>query len=241
VTVLLAVLTAAVAALAVLVVGLLRSHAEVLRRLHELGAGLYDEATGPPAHAAPRGEPAGTAHDLAGVSPAGEAVAVGIVGAPRPTLLAFLSSGCATCAGFWEAFAGDIMGDLPDRRTRLVVVTRGPEHESRSEVARLAPPGLTTVMSSAAFDDYGVPASPYVVLVDGPSGQVLGEGAAASWPQVANLLRQAVADQAAARRSEEPGTRGRDARVESDLVAAGIGQGHPSLYSDPLRELERGP
>ena len=32
-----------IAVLGVLVVGLLRSHAEVLRRLHELGAGVYDE------------------------------------------------------------------------------------------------------------------------------------------------------------------------------------------------------
>ena len=35
------VLGIAVALLGVLVVGLLRSHAEVLRRLHELGAGVY--------------------------------------------------------------------------------------------------------------------------------------------------------------------------------------------------------
>ena len=32
-----------IAVLGVLVVGLLRSHAEILRRLHELGAGVYDE------------------------------------------------------------------------------------------------------------------------------------------------------------------------------------------------------
>ena len=37
----------------VLLVGLLRTHAEVLRRLHELGAGIYDEAPAPSAaHAA---------------------------------------------------------------------------------------------------------------------------------------------------------------------------------------------
>ena len=33
----------AVAVLGVLVIGLLRSHAEILRRLHELGAGVYDD------------------------------------------------------------------------------------------------------------------------------------------------------------------------------------------------------
>ena len=35
-------LAIAVGLLGVLVVGLLRSHAEVLRRLHELGAGVYE-------------------------------------------------------------------------------------------------------------------------------------------------------------------------------------------------------
>ena len=54
------------ALLAVLVVGLLRTHAEILRRLHDLGAGVYDDqaparpsrparSAGPDAHPAGRG------------------------------------------------------------------------------------------------------------------------------------------------------------------------------------------
>ena len=42
----------------------------------------------------------------AGVTPTGDAVKLALTGSP--TLLAFLSSGCTSCAGFW--------GTLGDRR-----------------------------------------------------------------------------------------------------------------------------
>ncbi len=45
-TALVVALTAVVALLSLLVVGLLRSHAEILRRLHELGAGLDPDPEG---------------------------------------------------------------------------------------------------------------------------------------------------------------------------------------------------
>jgi hypothetical protein len=244
-TVAVTVLGVAVALLGILVVGLLRSHAEVLRRLHELGAGVYDEDLpdgGRSARAAPvaLGEgPAirtregvapprdeGTpAYDIAGLSPRGEAVSVGIVGAPHTTLLAFLTSGCSTCAGFWSAFAAGVTLDLPlvgGEEVRLVVVTRGPEQESPAEVLRLAPPGVTVVMSSAAFDDYAVPVNPYFILVDGPGAEVIGEGAAATWAQVAGLLGRAAADQ-----GYEP-------------VGVGAGVAGPDAFED-LRDGGYGP
>jgi hypothetical protein len=221
-TVTVSVLTIAVALLAVLVVGLLRSHAEVLRRLHELGAGVYEEdlpdtrplvpLTGPDIRTrdgvAPPREADTPARDVAGVTPAGEAVAVGVAGAPHSTLLAFLTSGCSTCAGFWAAFADGVAHELPamgGEGTRLVVVTRGAESESPAEVHRLAPPGVLTIMSSQAFDDYAVPVNPYFILVDGPGGRVVGEGAAATWSQVAGLLDRAAADQAGLGVLDDPG------------------------------------
>ena len=185
--------------------------------------------------APPRANGRMAAHDLAGVTPAGDAVAVAVVGGAPATLLAFLSSGCATCAGFWEAFAAGVTADLPAAAplapsgpggTRLVIVTRGSERESPAEVRRLAPSGATTVLSSAAFDDYQVPGSPYFVLVDGRRGRIIGEGAAASWPQVAELLRRAAADHDFAGARPPAGAE----RVDADLAAAGIGPGHPSLY-----------
>jgi hypothetical protein len=262
-TVLVVLLALVVALLAVLVVGLLRSHAEILRRLHELGAGIYDDEApagepvaggvrspvelrtrpGVPEPRSAEGSVATDAHDVAGLTPAGAAAMAGVVGTGHTTLLAFLSSGCGTCADFWRAFGDGEGTRLPGRDTRLVIVTKGPEAESVSAVGALAPPGVTTIMSSEAYDDYAVPANPYFILVDGPSGRVLGEGAAASWNQVATLLGQAAADAGLAL-DGSPLTRSapagrmtgpeRAARADADLRAAGIEPGHPSLYPDEL-------
>jgi hypothetical protein len=245
-----------IALLGVLVVGLLRSHAEILRRLHELGAGVYDDESsggvtstielterpdirtrdGVPE---PREMSAVAGHDVSGVTPSGNGKAVGVVGAEHSTLLAFLSSGCGTCGDFWRAFARGEADALPGRDTRLVIVTKGPEEESVSAVRELATSEHVTVMSSQAFDDYGVPVSPYFILVDGPSGHVVGEGAAGNWSQVANLLRQAAADAGialegeAVRSTKRPRAGDeREARADGDLLAAGIVPGHPSLYED---------
>ncbi len=229
------------ALLLVLVVGLLRSHAEILRRLHELGAGVYDEAAdGARASGAPAGtngsvelrtrpgvatpRPGATAAvDLVGTTPRGAARSVSVMGVPHSTLLAFLSSGCGTCAGFWDAFRDGAGDELYDNGVRLVVVTRGTEAESPAVVQGLAPKGPPTLMSTAAFEAYEVPMSPYFIMVDGPSGKVVGEGAATTWSQVRDLLGQALADS---------GPRGedREARVDAELRRAGIAPGHPSLY-----------
>lgn len=255
-----------IAVLGVLVVGLLRSHAEVLRRLHELGAGVYEEdaESGGGVTSAielrdrpeirtrdgvaePRAATGATAHDVSGVTPDGSGKAIGVVGTSHSTLLAFLSSGCGTCGEFWRAFAAGAADDLPGRDTRLVVVTKGPEDESVSAVRELARGTHPTIMSNQAFDDYGVPVSPYFILVDGPSGAVVGEGAAASWEQVSNLLRRAAADvgidlDAGPTRDAAPGRpRGdleREARADVDLAAAGILPGHPSLYPESARDDE---
>ena len=48
-------------------------------------------------------------------------------------------------------------------------------------------------MSSQAWTDYAPPAVPYFVYVDG-DGTVGGEGSAASWDRVADLLRRARND-----------------------------------------------
>ena len=123
---------------------------------------------------------------------------------PIPTLLAFLSSGCLTCQEFWAAFADGVGLELDGRPVRIVAVTKGTEQESPGAVAQLAPPDMTTIMSSEAYDDYGVPVSPYFVLVEAHSGAIAGEGAASSWPQLASLLDRAVTDASARRRAAHP-------------------------------------
>ncbi len=82
--------------LVVLVAGLLRSHAEILRRLGQ-------SPTQPPS-TPDRADT--TAPILAGTTPGGDAVTLAFDGAGRsPTLLAFLTSGCGTCATFWRSSA----------------------------------------------------------------------------------------------------------------------------------------
>ncbi len=245
-----------VALLAVLVVGLLRTHAEILRRLHELGAGVYDDeadarAATPARVASPVRPQPGVAEprttetpgfDLSGITPDGSAAVISVVDRPHTTLLAFLSSGCTTCRGFWDAFASGAADRLPGDDTHLVVVTKGPQNESLAKVAELARDRVRTILSTEAWDDYQVPVSPYFVLVDGRSGQVLGEGSGTTWDQVSGLLEQACLDagltssgQPATGRGGRLGPNGpaRERRADDELARAGIGPGHPSLYGQP--------
>lgn len=257
-----------VALLAVLVVGLLRSHAEILRALHGLGVGEREltgaggsvtrrqsragAAAASPNEEGDAGDPGirtvpgvaapdaasalGRLSDISGVDPHGGAVRIGLRGAKGTTLLAFLSTGCSTCHDFWQAFATDAVDDVPGEGTRIVVVTQGPEEESPATVAEMASNRVITVMSSAAWDDYDVPVSPYFLLVDGAHG-VVGEGASATWAQVVDLLRKAAADagmavDGRARLSRRDLLTGRDRELRADreLAAAGIEPGAPELY-----------
>ena len=195
--------------LSFLVVGLLRSHAEILRRLgpaeHDGGAGRQDYVDelelrlANPAGAADAlaaGLPAPRASsppaaDIAGDTPSGEARKLSVRGA-RPTLVAFLSSGCLTCLALWEGLRDDAE-PLPGR-ARLVVVTKGRDRESPSRLRDLAPPDVPVVMSTEAWERYGITMSPYFVYV-GPEGTVRSEGAAGSWEQVRSLLRDAIEDE----------------------------------------------
>ena len=229
--------TVVLALLGLLVVALLRSHADILRRLHEIdpvGGGEHDHGPTPvdfgvrPGVALPR-ETETPAYDVTGLSAAGEEVALSLVGAPRSTLLAFLSSGCMTCLDFWAAFARDDHR-LPDG-IRLVVLTKGPEQESASRVAELAPPGVQVVMSTQAWVDYQVPMAPYFLLVDGPAGIVRGEGAASSWRQLVDLMGQALADSTPRGTRRPAGAAERESRIDAELLAAGIRPGDPSLHA----------
>lgn len=204
----------------ILVAGLLRSHAEILRRLDAGGGVSAAEPPGP--EITPDRDPGSPAFDLSGETPDRGSLGVAVKGSSTNTLIAFLSSGCLTCRGFWDSLkAGDAV--VP-RGIRLVVVTRDPSYESPSKIRALAPDDIPVLMSSAAYDDYRVPMSPYFVFVDGPSGTIAGEGTAQTWTQVLSLLNDAIADGAPA------ASGGRFARADGELMAAGIGADHASLY-----------
>jgi hypothetical protein len=230
-TALVVALAVAVLLLAVLVAGLLRSHAEILKALHELGAGLeLDRADGPVdvtiegVRTPRRSNASETAEAISGETLDGEAVALSLT-AGTDTLLAFLSSGCTTCGAFWEAFAEQSV-DVPGG-ARLVVVTKSLDEESASTLEKRAPRRVPLVASSSAWEGFDVPGSPYFVYVDG-TGRVVGEGSAATWPAVATLMGQAHADD----QHRQTGRRdrlSREGRDDAALAAAGIRPGDPSL------------
>jgi hypothetical protein len=234
--------TVALGLLAVLVAGLLRSHAEILRRLHELGSGYGDELGPRPrpdrrdrrrAGTVPKAE-ARAAPTIAGSSPSGDALVVGMGRPGERTLLLFVSSGCHRCQRWWDALRAGAHHQLD---ARVVVVGRDADEESPTTLASLAPPDLTVVLSSAAWELYGVPGSPYAVHV-GETGSVTGEGTAATWEQLLSLVTQSTDDRAVqpGDRAGEPGGRQKsweqahDARVDRELAAAGILPGDPSLH-----------
>jgi hypothetical protein len=231
-TIVVAVLSVVVVLLAVLVAGLLRSHGEILRRLHELGAGVDGEivldepAVVRPRSVRPHDTPTGAlgaAHDLSGAGLRDDAVHVPVVGVEHRTLLVFLSSGCLTCRGFWEALDDTVALDAVDDDVRIIVVTKDAAEESVSALQSLAPRDVPVVMSSNAWQEYEVPGSPYFVLVDGTTERVLGEGTGLTWDQVLNLMKQSIADSRS--RGDE-----RESRIDRELLAHGITPGDESLY-----------
>lgn len=277
------VLTVVVLLLTVLVAGLLRSHADILKALHDLGVGVGDPSQDPidrerhnhrhyqgrarnrdrNANGGPISSPvpftmgpplpgernSTSAPTIAGVTPTGDALAIAVSGNDQLTLIAFLSSGCTTCAGFWEAFQTPEQLGLPDA-IRLVVVTKGPEMEIAGEVEAKAHSRLQVVMSTDAWGDYEVPGSPFFVLVDGAAGRRIGEGVANHFSQVVELVRRAQVDMQAfgiGTRSER-GSRSRafaggldgparESANDQELRAAGILPGDPSLYPSSLEDV----
>lgn len=254
-TVLIVVLTVMVLVLCVLVVGLLRAYATILARLHQLdgggsapaassgsaqpfrtAAGVMPMDHGEAREAQPT-RPGRTewaaAHDIVGQGLSGEVVSVRTVAVAHDSVIVFLSSGCGGCATFWEQLENRrglaALGD-----NRVVVVTKGPDEESPSALRRLCPPDIDLVMSSAAWADYDVPGSPYVIVVDGGSGRVKGEGSGTSLTQISGLMQQAYGDVGSfgggGRIVKPRSDVEREVDVDRALLAAGIGPGHHSLY-----------
>lgn len=208
----------------ILLAGLLRSHADILRALQKLGVSLDGESDRVPPPRPLDGISA-AAFAIDGVDPDGLPVRIEADGG-RPLLLAFLTSGCSTCLHFWDVFRDDV--DVPGN-AELVVVTKGSEQESPAKVRDLATENITVVMSSPAWSDYAVEVAPYFVMV--ADGRVTGEGAALQWPQLVSVLGQSLDD--------DPATRARSrASVDEVLAHAGIHPGHPSLYGEVGETVE---
>jgi hypothetical protein len=190
--------------LVVLVAALLRSHAEILRRLGP------EDGTARVPQPSPGDRTELSAPELAGATPTGDAIKLAF--GRTSTLLAFLSSGCTSCAAFWDTLGeGRLAAGL-----QTVIVTRGADREQRSRLRALAPRDIPVVMSSDAWHDYAVPGSPYFVLIE--DGAIRGEGVATNWTALTSLLSDAIEEQREAQ------------SIDERLAVAGIGPEHPSLY-----------
>ncbi|HYN74266.1 MAG TPA: hypothetical protein VES60_17365 [Nakamurella sp.] len=221
---------------------------------HGAGTGTVTKVSAPPfrtadgvmpldrgdtGRSAPRQTAAGraewvAAHDIVGQGLSGEVVSVRTVAVAHDSVIVFLSSGCSGCTTFWEQLA-DRRGLAAVGDSRVVVVTKSPEDESPSVLRQLCPPDVDLVMSSSAWADYDVPGSPYVIVVDGGTGRVKGEGSGTSLTQISGLMQQAYGDGASfggRRRVVKPRADAeREVDVDRALLAAGIGPGHASLYA----------
>lgn len=210
----------------VYIIALLRSHADILRRLAVLEDGGSTGVPGPRGSEAhlPDADTDTVAEAITGQTPAGDAVTMSFGPGSPSTLIAFLTSGCSSCAPLWEGLRDPILREgLADR---LVVVTHGTTRESPSRLGHLAPSGVDVVMASTAWADYAVPASPHFVLTGGDGG-ILGRGSALSWEGLRTMVDDARADAAAAPART---TSQRALRSELTLERSGIGPGHASLY-----------
>jgi hypothetical protein len=212
-TALVVVETLVLALVSVIVVALLRSHAEILRRLPEAEPETEADEAGSPADrdtmvladapAIPEHLPAPRrrateAHDISGTTLDADPVVVSMRSGTN-TVLAFLSTGCLTCRTFWDGLRPDVRQPLPGD-ARVVVVVKDPAFESPSKLRELAPADATVVQSSAAWEAFGVSMSPYFCFVEGVSGTVRSEGSAMTWEQVSSLLRDALLDEEVAAR-----------------------------------------
>ncbi|MGA9856674.1 MAG: hypothetical protein WBQ18_02360 [Solirubrobacteraceae bacterium] len=207
----------------VYIVALLRSHADILRRLSLLEDGAPARPASGPEPVIGGGEVRAAA-PISGITLDGDSVALSFGGGSPVTLLAFMTSGCSSCAPLWSGLQHP--GGLEALVDRVVVVTHDTSRESPARVRRLAPAEIEVIMASTAWEDYAVPASPHFVLTDGAGG-ILGRGSALSWPQLVEMVGEARSDAAEARART---TAQRAARSAETLARAGIGPGHPSLY-----------
>jgi len=208
----------------VMVVGLLRAYGELRREVRLL-------REDPVRKEAPVRSEGAEAPSIAGVRLDRSPVALAFGGGRPNTLLAFLSSGCLICHGFWDDLREGNVEPIPGI-DRIVVVTKSLDEESPSKLTKLAPRDgePIVVTSSQAWEDYAVPGAPYFIYVDGANGLITGEGSARNWQQIGSLIVDATADGAMLSQLND-----RVEREDGALAAAGIGPGHPSLY-DPAYE-----
>ena len=160
-----------------------------------------------------------------GVTPAGDALQVAVTRPAAPTLLAFLTSGCGVCQGFWEAMAPT--AGRAAAGVQLVVVTKDPSHEESPSRSCASWPRrrMRVVMSSAAWHGLRRARAPLLRA----RGRRRERGRRGRRPRVRAGGLAVHATRSRRRRRWRRADRA--LRAERELAAAGIGPDHPSLYA----------
>jgi hypothetical protein len=130
----------------------------------------------------------GTGASLVGTRLDGRPFSVALDARPAGTVLAFLSSSCLGCRPFWDDLAANGLPSVLPPGAGLVIVPKDAAEEDHAALARLAPRGVDLVQSSDAWTAFGVPGSPYFVLVDGVTGRARARDTATTWTEVADRL-----------------------------------------------------
>lgn len=223
-------LTLIIAFLGMLVIGLLRTQAELIRRLDSLGIRLDDSESGAPITLSQGSSASAAPSDLVGVTPAGDPVVKSLTIGDDPTLVAFLSTTCTSCSEFWGAFDSDqIM--FHEARYRVVAVTLGPDEESPTRALNLMKGDIDVVMSSEAWLQFRVPGAPYFAVVDPREAAVIGEGTAADMKALNTFLADAAGDRRWDQsRSVDRTDADREKMVDEELKRAGLHPGDPRLH-----------
>ena len=219
--------------LGLLVVGLLRSHAEILRKLESLGAGESESHHHENDLVAVSGTRRESLPDISGVNPDGEPIVVSMTNTEQPTLLAFLSTSCSSCSMFWESLDNSELY-FGATKHRVLILTRGAEEESPSRALSLRRGHADVLMSSRAWDDFDVPGAPYFTLVT-PDRGVVGEGSATTFAALEEFLSDSISDAKwDSRHLAQEADERREDRIDEELRRAGIEPGDPRLYPDSL-------
>lgn len=252
-----AALTVVVAVQTLFVLGLLRSHADLLARVAELAEREPGPSPEPSRDAMPEGvvpAPATiaqtTVSSIEGLDHELEPYRLAIGDVPAPYLLvAFLSTSCFSCLDIWRDVieAGEDAGTIAagDDAAALVIVLKAREYENLGKAVALArETPVPVVLSGSAWSELEVPGSPYFALIDTAEQRVVGAGSAQSWEQLKSLASDGMLELSLAARpsSNGGGYRSIIEREDDDLARAGIHPGHASLTAPLLdEELDAAP
>jgi hypothetical protein len=246
-----AALTVVVAVQTLFVLGLLRSHADLLARVAQLAEREPARAAEPSPTAMPEGVVPAPAtleqtvvRSIEGLDHELEPYRLAVRDVSTPYLLvAFLSTSCFSCLDIWrdviEGGEAASTVDAGDDTASLLIVLKAREYENLGKATALArETPVPVLLSGSAWEELDVPGSPYFALIATGEERVVGAGSAQSWHQLKSLASDGMLELSLATKpsSNGGGYRSIIEREDDDLARAGIHPGHSSLTAPLLEE-----